>query len=137
MVLPAAGAALCWLLLMSLWLPLLNFARSYAPLVQKVQGVTGSATCLQYAGLSQAQGTAFVFHAKIRLQQAQTPSPTCPWLIIDQKNLPLMAEKIKTLGWEQAATAQRPSDSNESILIFRPAQERSDGSLSGPPSASR
>jgi hypothetical protein len=41
MVLPASGAVLCWLLLMSLWLPLLNFARSYGPTVQKVQVVTG------------------------------------------------------------------------------------------------
>lgn len=132
MVLPAAGAVLCWLLLMSLWLPLLNFARSYAPLVQKVQRVTNNAGCLQYAGLSQAQGTAFLFHAKVRLQAAQAPSLACPWLIIDQKNLPLMAEKFKTLGWVQAAAVQRPSDSNESILIFRSADTSNDASSVSP-----
>ena len=132
MVLPAAGAVLCWLLLMTLWLPLLNFARSYAPLVQKVQRFTGSADCLQYAGLSKAQGTAFMFHAKVRLEEAQSPSRICPWLIIDEKNLPLMAEKIKTLGWAQTGTAQRPSDSNESILIFGPAEKRNDVTLVSP-----
>ncbi|MFZ9180222.1 MAG: hypothetical protein ACO21V_13530, partial [Limnohabitans sp.] len=29
LVLPAGGAALCWLLLMTLWLPALDYARSY------------------------------------------------------------------------------------------------------------
>jgi hypothetical protein len=31
LVLPAGGAALCWLLVMTLWLPVLDYARSYAP----------------------------------------------------------------------------------------------------------
>lgn len=122
MALPAGGAVLCWLLLMSLWLPLLNFGRSYAPLVQKVQVVTGTAGCLQYAGLSKAQGTAFLFHAQVRLLPAQSPLASCPWLIIDEQNLPLMADKLKALGWKQEAAVQRPSDNDERILIFRPAR---------------
>ncbi|MDP3606966.1 MAG: hypothetical protein Q8R59_14630, partial [Polaromonas sp.] len=36
MVLPAGGATLCWLLLMTLWLPLLDYARSYGPLSRQV-----------------------------------------------------------------------------------------------------
>ncbi|MDO8278050.1 MAG: hypothetical protein Q7T63_07995, partial [Burkholderiaceae bacterium] len=34
LVLPAGGAALSWMLLMTLWLPLLDYARSYAPMVR-------------------------------------------------------------------------------------------------------
>lgn len=121
MALPAGGAVLCWLLLMTLWLPLLNYARSYAPLVQKVQTVTGTANCLQYAGLSKAQGTAFMFHGKVTLVPAQSPSSACPWLVIEEKNMPLMADKIKALGWTRQAITQRPSDDDERIVIFRPA----------------
>ena len=36
LVLPAGGVALCWLLLMTLWLPLLDYARSYRPLVERI-----------------------------------------------------------------------------------------------------
>ena len=36
LVLPAGGVALCWLLLMTLWLPLLDYARSYRALVQRI-----------------------------------------------------------------------------------------------------
>jgi hypothetical protein len=120
MVLPASGAVLCWLLLMSLWLPLLNFARSYATMVQKVQMVTGTASCLQYAGITQAQGAALLFHAQVRLQAAQTPHSDCPWLVMDERNLPLLEDKLKAWGWTQEAKAQRLGDRSESLLVFRP-----------------
>jgi 4-amino-4-deoxy-L-arabinose transferase-like glycosyltransferase len=126
MVLPAAGAVLCWLLLMSLWLPLLNFARSYGPTVQKVQVVTGSANCLQYAGISQAQGAALLFHAKVRLQAAKQPSTECPWLVMDEKNLPLLADRIDALGWIPEATAARLGDRSDRLLIFRAKHQTQD-----------
>jgi hypothetical protein len=124
MVLPAAGAVLCWLLLMSLWLPLLNFARSYVTMVQKVQMVTGTSPCLQYAGITQAQGAALLFHAQVRLQAAQTASSDCPWLVIDERNLPLLEDKLKAWGWTQAAKAQRLGDRSESLLIFQPHPDK-------------
>ena len=119
MALPAGGAVLCWFLLMTLWLPLLNYARSYAPLVEKVTAITGESRCLQYAGLSKAQGTAFLFHGQFKLEAMQAPTASCPWLIIDEKNLPLMADKMERLGWVQHAKAQRPADKDEHILIYR------------------
>lgn len=122
MVLPAAGAVLCWLLLMSLWLPLLNFARSYGPTVQKVQLVTGTAACLQYAGISQAQGAALLFHARVRLQAATAPSAGCPWLIVDEKNLPLLAERLRALGWTQQASAARLGERSDRLWIYRPTR---------------
>jgi 4-amino-4-deoxy-L-arabinose transferase-like glycosyltransferase len=123
MVLPAAGAVLCWLLLMTLWLPLLNHARSLGPMVQKVQLVTGPASCLQYAGITQAQGAALLFHAQVRLQAAQSPSQDCPWLVMDERNLPLLSDKLQTWGWAQTGKAQRLGDRSESLLIFRPTPD--------------
>ena len=122
MVLPASGAVLCWLLLMSLWLPLLNFARSYGPTVQKVQVVTGTARCFQYAGISQAQGAALLFHAQVRLQAATQPSADCPWLVMDEKNLPLLDDRLQALGWTLEATAARLGERSDRLLIFRPSQ---------------
>ena len=120
MVLPAAGAVLCWLLLMSLWMPLLNHARSYGPTVQKVQVITGTASCLQYAGISQAQGAALLFHARVRLQAAAAPSAQCPWLVMDEKNLPLLAERLRALGWTQQASAARLGERSDRLLIYGP-----------------
>lgn len=121
LVLPAGGAVLCWLLLTTLWLPLLNYARSYAPLVDKVQQVTGPTACLQYAGISKAQGAAFMYHAQARLMPLQTPQTDCPWLIIDKSNASLLSQKIESLGWLEEAAIKRPTDKSETLLVYRPA----------------
>jgi hypothetical protein len=120
MVLPASGAVLCWLLVMSLWLPLLDFSRSYAPMVKKVTEVTGPVGCLQYAGISRAHGTAFRFHAKVQLMPAQVPLADCRWLIVDRANLSLLSAQLEKLGWTEAAKAPRVQNKEESIVIFKP-----------------
>ena len=121
LVLPAGGAVLCWLLLTTLWLPLLDYARSYAPLVQKITRTTGPTACLQYAGISKAQGAALMYHAPARLVPMQTPQPGCAWLVIDNANRSLLSAKIKSLGWEEVAAIKRPTDKVETLVIFRPA----------------
>ena len=136
MVLPASGALLCWLLLMSLWLPLLNFARSYGPTVQKVQVVTGTSRCLQYAGISQAQGAALLFHAQVRLQAATQPSADCPWLVMDEKNLPLLNDRLQALGWTPEASAARLGERSDRLLIFRPSQPHQNDTPTQPDAAS-
>ncbi|WP_199220313.1 hypothetical protein [Limnohabitans sp. T6-20] len=121
LVLPAGGAVLCWLLLTSLWLPLLNYARSYAPLVEKVTRITGPTSCLQYAGISKAQGTALRYHAHARLMPMQAPQSDCPWLIIDKTNRSLLSAKIESIGWVEEAAIKRPTDKDETLLVYRPA----------------
>jgi 4-amino-4-deoxy-L-arabinose transferase-like glycosyltransferase len=125
LVLPAGGAVLCWLLLTTLWLPLLDYARSYAPLVQKITRTTGPTACLQYAGISKAQGAALMYHAPARLVPMQTPQPGCAWLVIDNANRSLLSAKIKSLGWEEVAAIKRPTDKVETLVIFRPATTHS------------
>ncbi len=121
LVLPAGGAVLCWLLLTTLWLPLLNYARSYAPLVDKVRQVTGPTACFQYAGISKAQGAAFMYHAQARLMPLQAPQTDCPWLIIDKSNASLLSTQIESLGWLEEAAIKRPTDKSETLLVYRPA----------------
>ena len=120
LVLPAGGAVLCWLLLTTLWLPLLNYARSYAPLVQKITRITGQNVCLQYAGISKAQGAALLHHGHAGLMPMQAPQADCQWLIIDRANLSLLSAKIRSLGWVEQAAIKRPTDNDETLVIFRP-----------------
>ena len=122
LVLPAGGAVLCWLLLTTLWLPLLNYARSYAPLVQKITHITGQTSCLQYAGISKAQGAALRHHGHARLRPMQTPQTDCQWLIVDKANLSLLSPKIRSMGWIEQAAIKRPTDNDETLVVFRPAQ---------------
>jgi len=126
MVLPASGAILCWLLVMTLWLPLLDFGRSYAPLVHKVRSMMGATDCVHYYGLTKAQGAAFQFHGNLKLipvatrtEKNQTEASPCPWLIVDTQALTSFTQEIDASAWTQHATVRRPSDNNEDIVLFR------------------
>ena len=50
MVLPAGGVALCWLLAMTLWLPLLDYGRSYRPMVQRIARHIPAEACVAAPG---------------------------------------------------------------------------------------
>ena len=126
MVLPAGGAILCWLLVMTLWLPLLDFGRSYAPLVTQVRSMMGETSCVHFFGLTKAQGAAFQFHGNLKLIPVASRSEknlpaanTCPWLIVDTQALLSFKQEVDTGTWTQHATVRRPSDNNEDIVLFR------------------
>ena len=126
MVLPASGAILCWLLVMTLWLPLLDFGRSYAPLVNKVRSMMGATDCVHYFGLTKAQGAAFQFHGNLKLLPVATRAEStasnasqCAWLIVDTQALAAFTQEVDASAWTQHASVRRPSDNNEDIVLFR------------------
>ena len=126
MALPAGGAILCWLLVMTLWLPLLNFARSYEPLVLKVRDLIGTPQCVHYHGLTRAQGAAFEFHGKFKLlpsskvmANASSQAAPCDWLIVDTQALGTLKQDVDMTTWQYQATVRRPSDNNEDIVLYK------------------
>ena len=118
LVLPAGGAALCWFLLMTLWMPLLDFARSYAPLVRTVAQRLGPQPCVHAYGLTRGQAAAFAFHGNMKLKTTQAPE-RCPWLIVDADAVQTLSDTVKTTDWTLRGTIRRPSDDNENVLIFQ------------------
>ncbi len=121
LVLPASGAVLCWLLLTTLWLPLLDYARSYAPLVQKITRFTGPTLCMQHAGINKAQATALTYHANLKLMPLQAPQVDCNWLVVDKVNQSVWSGKIDALGWMEVTAIKRPTDKTETWVIYQPA----------------
>lgn len=126
MALPAGGATLCWLLVMTLWLPLLNFARSYEPLVLKVKEKTGPTSCAHYHGLTRAQGAAFEFHGQLKLLPIAKKSTedvrsksVCDWLIVDTQAVGNLKNDVDMSQWVLLATVRRPSDNNEDIILYK------------------
>lgn len=117
-VLPAGGAALCWLLLMTLWLPLLDFARSYAPMVQQASSLLPkNPPCVSTLGLRRSQIAAFEFYGKLNLKPARTGA-NCPWLIADGENASTTAGFIPGKPWLLRGTISHPADPEERIYIF-------------------
>ncbi|RZS58081.1 hypothetical protein [Sphaerotilus mobilis] len=68
LVLPAGGVALCWMLLMTLWLPLLDYARSYRPMMQRLATVLPPKACVLHRGLTLPQIAAVLVHTQHRVE---------------------------------------------------------------------
>lgn len=118
-VLPAGGAALCWLLLMTLWLPLLDFARSYEPLVRQAMAImAGKPNCVSTLGLSRSQTAAFQFYGQLTLKPMASGS-NCSWLIADG-GLPgsTATDITQSTRWQVRGTIHHPADPQEKLVLF-------------------
>ena len=118
LVLPAGGATLCWLLLMTLWLPLLDYARSYAPISRQIANLVDKKSCVEIYGINHAQATALQYHGKLQLQQAGARA-TCPYLIVDKKMQANLGRVVSLPDWAFTASVHRPSDRNDNLLLFK------------------
>ena len=116
--LPAGGTALCWTLLMTLGLPTLNYARSYAPLVRNVQARMDAPGCAETYGFTRAQVAAFRFHGRMQLQPAG-PVAACPWLLVHSDAMPTLRGTVGMGQWTLVASIRRPADKDEDVLLFR------------------
>ncbi|WP_326532736.1 hypothetical protein [Pseudorhodoferax sp.] len=124
LVLPAGGTALCWFLLMTLGMPTLNYARSYAPLVRLVQAQMKTQTqvpqgCVEIHGFTRAQIAAFRFHGGMDLRTASAAASDCPWLLVHSDALPTMRDTVGSQPWTLVASVRRPADKDEDMLLFR------------------
>lgn len=122
LVLPAGGVALSWLLLMTLWLPLLDHARSYRPLVKRLATHLPPSGCVATQNVSRSQMAALEVHGTWRL--SLDPRATdCRWLLMglqERINAPLALQQTPTLpGWTLVARERRPSDRDEVMLVYR------------------
>ena len=118
LVLPAGGTTLCWLLLMTLWLPLLDYARSYAPLSREVAKLVDKSACVEIYGINTAQATALQYHGQLRLRQA-TPRPVCPYLVVDADYQSTLGGTVHLPDWVLVTTVRRPADRNENVVLYR------------------
>lgn len=123
LVLPASGTALCWLLLMTLWLPALDYARSYGPLVHNVKQAIDAPGCVEELGLTRAQVTAFIYDGHMDLRPADV-DPSCPWLLIAAPEQAAANISIDLRHWREVAHVRRPSDKDESVIVYRRVRRR-------------
>lgn len=123
LVLPAGGAALCWLLLMTLWLPVLDYARSYVPVVKTMTRALAQggppAACVEASGLTRAQIAALRYHGGLDLRAAHSGKPQCPWRITGVDPTAAGADPASLQGWQLVTTARRPTDPRDNLRLYR------------------
>lgn len=120
LVLPAAGAVLCWLLLMTLWLPALDYGRSFAPQMRQVRQIVGDSPCVLVHGLGSPQVAAVRFHGGWQPMPAHGQA-ACPWLLVDVDALSSLPAAVPSGHWQEVARVRRPTDDNETLVIYRPS----------------
>jgi len=118
LILPAGGTTLCWLLLMTLWLPLLDFARSYESMSRQIAWQVNRQACVAVLGLNTAQIAALRYHQKLDLRPIG-PETSCPYLLVDTKSLSSMGQSVNRAEWERMIMVRRPADRSENMVVYR------------------
>lgn len=104
----AAGATLMWALAATLWLPWINHAKSYRPVVLSLRAALPlDATCLEREKLSAGQLASLDYFAGIRTQ-AIAPGRKCAWRLVADDN-----KREIPPGWTERWQGRRPGDRNE------------------------
>jgi 4-amino-4-deoxy-L-arabinose transferase-like glycosyltransferase len=119
LVLPASGVALCWLLLMTLLLPPLDYARSYRPLMQRIAQHIPAGACVSAPGLPRAQLVALEYLGHYRVD-AVTPvaGSTCDHVL--QLETRRSASGVGP-GWQLLAREMRNKNEDEITAVYRRA----------------
>lgn len=117
MALPAGGVALAWLLIMTLLLPPLDYARSLQPLVSRIKAhLPANARCLAAPGQSLPTLAALEWHGGWQVQGRGTlEGTTCPYAVVS-------AGQSVPPGWQVIAQVRRPTDRSGSaglVLLQR------------------
>ncbi len=122
LVIPASGAVTCWILLTTLWMPILNYARSYAPMIARVQLHVGRTPCVYSLQLTQAQITALQFHGRysvVSLQPLNEPAQRCDWMIVESERFKQPGFALPD-GWQSVQSVRRRSSTDaETLLIYK------------------
>jgi hypothetical protein len=117
LVLPAGGVAVCWLLLMTLWLPLLDHARSYRPLLERIAPHVPRDACIAAPQSPRALLAALEAMGGYRVD-AITPAELSPCEVMLISQAPRDATVVMP-GWRAVARIARPTDRQDITVVYR------------------
>jgi len=119
LVLPAGGTALCWMLLMTLWLPPIDYARSYVPQVNAVVDRVGKQPgCIAELALSRAHIAALRHHGQLDVKPLLLDN-SCTWLLTSPETIERLHTIIPFDQWRFAGTLRRPSSPADDLLLYQ------------------
>ena len=145
LVLPAGGVALCWLLLMTLWLPLLDYALSNRPLAMRLLRHAAAADCLAAPGASKSLVASLEFHGGRTVDaRASAVGSHCPVLlqVLVERGAaaPRSAADAAALlhqGWVETARERGPTERREVVVVYKRAATPAAAASAAAPASSR
>ena len=119
-VLSTGGLVLCWLLLMTLWLPWLNYGQSYASVAEQIKThLPDNYRCVSARDVGPAQRASFAYLGQVQFEK--TGDQPCEFLLVQDTGLRRQRAQLSpvdkqfTLLWQ----GRRASDRNESFRLFK------------------
>jgi hypothetical protein len=105
-----------WVLLMTLWLPTINYAKSYQPVAQRfAKALPAQAKCIDSTFLGDAQLASFVFFTRLPLED----NSDCDFILThtsaEARASSILNKQRLTLLWED----RRDSDKDERLRLYR------------------
>lgn len=117
LVLPAGGVALCWLLVMTLWLAPLDYRRSDRAFVQRLAEHLPPGACVLAPGMAPATVAALEALGWWRVDaRPQAAADECHFQLRVSLNRPAPEAPA---GWQAVAEVSRPTDRDEVTQVLR------------------
>lgn len=115
----AAGAALLWGTVATLWMPWTDYQKSYRAVALQIQSKVPAGTrCIARSRLGSAQRAVLSYHAGIRTQPFERSKPAqCPLLIV--QGSARHERDAPGPGWVKLADLGRPGDKGERLRLYQ------------------
>jgi hypothetical protein len=118
LVLPAGGAVWCWLLLMTLWLPLLDYTQGYESFVRNVKAEVDKPGCIEVQGLGTSQIAALQWYGQLPLVGAGS-LVRCTWLIVGPSANGDVPPTVDRNVWQTKALVRHPADAGDAAWLMQ------------------
>jgi 4-amino-4-deoxy-L-arabinose transferase-like glycosyltransferase len=113
-----AGLALFWALTMLLWLPWIDYGKSYRPVARAIKAsLRGQSGCIASRGLGEAQRAAFDYHAGIVTERSETRAKRDCRMLLVQDNARLR-EAGPGAPWKKIWEGNRAGDRSEKFRLY-------------------
>jgi 4-amino-4-deoxy-L-arabinose transferase-like glycosyltransferase len=135
--LSGSGMVLAWLLLMTLWLPVFNYRKTYTDLATTLASkVPSNHQCVSTLGVSASQRALFTQAAQLKFEpvpynilvvssgrqhtsEANTGANCSHLLIEDRSTKPVAIPKLANGKWTQVWEGRRPADRRERFRLMK------------------
>jgi len=116
-VISAAGTTLMWVLMMTLWLPTINYAKTYRDVAQSAAlALPQTYTCVQPIRMGDAQLASFAYFGHIRFGNAEDH---CDILLRHDQYDYGAPSSISNYEWRLIWEGRRPADRDEHFRMYR------------------
>lgn len=120
LVLSAMGSTLCWLLLMTLWLPALNHGLGQEPISRRIAAITPAGSCVLVHGMNAGHIAALQYHGRLKVERVTTagPSSPCQRLVVNPPAFATLDQHVNLQEWSLITSMPRLRENREHLMVF-------------------